>query len=130
MADWPYNTSTWKRLRLAHLSLNPFCIGCEARNMLTAANTVDHIKPIADGGAPFPGHDGLASYCDPCHGAKTARGTEAGAIRTNKPRRGCNADGSPLDPAHPWHAKSLRADEGRPTFYLNSQLVTGLKRDG
>lgn len=130
MAEWPYNTANWKRLRLAHLSLSPFCIGCEARNVLTVANTVDHITAIADGGPPFPGHDGLASYCPPCHGAKTARGTEAGAVRTNKPRRGCNSDGTPLDPAHPWHEKSLRADQTRPTLYLNSQLVTGLKRNG
>ena len=34
---------------------------------------------------------------------KTARGAGAGAgaIRTTKPRKGCNASGSPLDPAPP-----------------------------
>ena len=60
----------------------------------------------------FPGHDGLASYCAPCHGAKTARGVEAGAIKTKRPRKGCDVNGNPLDHSHPWHSskKSLRAD--------------------
>lgn len=130
MADWPYNTATWKRLRLAHLSLSPMCVGCEAMGMVTPANTVDHITAINDGGPPFPGHDGLASYCTACHGAKTARGTEAGAVRTRKPRRGCNADGTPLDPAHPWHGKSLKADRIRPMVNVFPQLVSGVRRDG
>ncbi|GAB5375000.1 MAG: hypothetical protein AcusKO_14620 [Acuticoccus sp.] len=91
---------------------------------MTRANTVDHVRPISEGGDPFPGHDGLASYCAACHSAKTARGVEAGAIRTRKPRRGCNPDGSPLDPSHPWNAgKSLRADDLGPTVPLKTQLV-------
>lgn len=130
MADWPYNTPTWKRLRRAHLDMSPVCIGCQSMGRITAANTVDHVLPISDGGPPFPSHDGLASYCTPCHGAKTARGSEAGAVRTAKPRRGCNRDGSPLDPAHPWHGKSLRADDVRPLSPLHSQLVSIGKRDG
>jgi 5-methylcytosine-specific restriction protein A len=114
MAKWPYNTAQWQRLRLAHLDQYPLCEGCEDMAVLRLANTVDHRVPISAGGAPFPGHDGLASYCGPCHSAKTARGIEAGAVRTSKPRRGCNADGTPLDPAHEWSAKSLRAGALRP----------------
>lgn len=125
MADWPYSTAQWLRLRQAHLSLYPECIGCLAMGRLSRANTVDHITAISDGGAPFPGHDGLASYCGPCHGAKTARGTEAGAIRSDRPRKGCNADGTPLDPSHPWHAgKSLRADAKGPAWDRENQLVS------
>ncbi|WP_082635044.1 HNH endonuclease [Sphingobium baderi] len=124
MANWPYNTTTWKRLRAAHLSLHPQCEGCEAMGRLTLANTVDHRVAISDGGHPFPGHDGLASYCAPCHGAKTARGSEAGAIKSTKPRKGCNPDGSPLDPAHPWSEKSLRAEPKGPTPDLHNQLVS------
>ncbi|MFD1789674.1 HNH endonuclease [Sphingomonas floccifaciens] len=130
MADWPYNTTTWKRLRLAHLSLSPLCVGCEAMGVMTLANTVDHVVAISDGGPAFPDHDGLTSYCGPCHGAKTARGSEAGAVRTRKPRRGCNPDGTPLDPAHPWHGKSLRADGTGPTSDLFPQLVSGVRRGG
>ena len=102
MADWPYSTARWQRLRKAHLQLEPMCRDCTAMGRLTLANHVDHIHPINDGGHPFPGHDGLASYCASCHSAKTARGTEAGAARSTGPRRGCDADGNPLDPHHPW----------------------------
>ncbi|WP_425514716.1 HNH endonuclease signature motif containing protein [Aquisediminimonas sediminicola] len=126
MADWPYNTSTWARLRRAHLSIEPLCRGCHAIGRLVVANTVDHIKPISDGGSAFPDHDGLASYCPACHSAKTARGIEAGAIKSTKPRKGCNPDGSPLDPAHPW--KSLRAGDIGPTRNLRNQLVSKGRR--
>lgn len=119
MAVWPYNTPAWARLRKSHLLSEPRCRACGA-----PANTVDHVHPISAGGPAFPGHDGLASYCARCHSAKTARGTEAGAIRTSKPRRGCDVDGRPLDPAHPWAAgKSLGAGELGPTGDIRAQLV-------
>lgn len=123
MAKWPYNTATWARLRAAHLAIEPMCRGCRAEGRLTLANTVDHVVPISEGGPAFPGHDGLASYCAPCHSAKTARGAEAGAIRSTKPRRGCGPDGRPLDPAHPWHEKSLRAVPAGPARASKTQLV-------
>lgn len=100
MADWPYSTGRWQRLRRQHLALEPLCQGCAPR--LVPADTVDHVVPVSEGGPAFPAHAGLRSYCGPCHSAKTARGTEAGAVRTRKPRRGCDANGNPIDPAHPW----------------------------
>ena len=123
MASWPYSTAAWARLRAAHLSIEPLCRGCMAEGRRTAANTVDHVVPVSEGGPAFPGHDGLASYCGRCHSAKTARGAEAGAIRSTKPRRGCSPDGSPLDPAHPWHGKSLRAGAQGPAWGTKPQLV-------
>jgi cytochrome c1 len=39
-------------------------------------------------------------YCLPCHSAKTARNAEAGAAKTSNPRKGGDAQGSPLDGAH------------------------------
>lgn len=105
MADYPYNTAQWKRLRLAHLSIEPLCRGCFAKGLVVAANTVDHVKAMSDGGPAFPAHDGLASYCASCHSQKTARGPEAGGARTSgklKPRKGCDVNGYPLDPSHPW----------------------------
>ena len=128
MAEWPYNTARWQRLRKAHLAIEPLCRGCTPR--LTMANTVDHVTPISEGGPAFPGHDGLASYCPPCHSAKTARGAEAGAIRTTKPRKGCDAKGNPLDPDHPWAEKSLGADDRRPTPSRNAQLVYSRSQSG
>lgn len=131
MSEWPYGTGAWKRLRLAHLALEPLCRGCAEMNRLTPANTVDHVQAINDGGPPFPGHDGLASYCAPCHSAKTARGTEAGAIRSTKPRRGCDANGNPFDPAHPWNdGKSLRAGGIGATGDTQNQLISKGSRNG
>ena len=131
MADWPYNTANWQKLRKAHLAIEPFCKGCEAMgNAYVIANTVDHVVPISEGGPAFPGHDGLTSYCPACHSAKTARGAEAGAVRSSKPRKGCDGDGNPLDAAHPWSGKSLRADGLRPALVPNNQLVSKGRRDG
>lgn len=98
---------------------------------LTVANHVDHRTPISAGGHPFPSFDGLASLCASCHSAKTARGVEAGAIRTTKTRRGCNADGTPLDPAHGWNAnKSLRAGAIGPAGDTKIELVYSCNRGG
>jgi len=122
MAEWPYSTARWQRLREAHLSLSPFCEDCDTAGRLVMATHVDHKRAISDGGHPFPGHDGLTSYCTGCHSAKTARGAEAGAVRSTKPRRGCDADGNPLDAAHPWK-KSLRAGGLGPRMDPQTQLV-------
>ena len=101
MAEWPYSTARWQRLRAEQLSRHPLCEGCLPR--LVPANHVDHRKAISDGGEPFPPAGiGLASYCAPCHSRKTARGIEAGAVRSTKPRKGCDVQGNPLDPTHPW----------------------------
>lgn len=113
MADWPYNTTTWQRLRRLKLASQPLCEGCAEMGIVKPANTVDHCTPVNQGGDPFPSLDELASYCVSCHSAKTARGVEAGAVRTSKPRKGCNPDGSPIDPSHPWHSGSQAAAKTR-----------------
>lgn len=123
MAKWPYGTAQWQRLRRAHLDQFPQCEGCEQMGILSQAVAVDHRVAISEGGAAFPGHDGLASYCTACHSAKTVRGAEAGAVRTRKPRRGCNASGEPLDRTHEWRAKSLRAADVEPSFPHSLELV-------
>jgi 5-methylcytosine-specific restriction enzyme A len=111
MADWPYSTTTWQRLRKAHLAIEPMCRWCwSIEHKIVTATTVDHILPISHGGEPFPDHDGLASYCAACHSAKTARGSEAGAIKSAKPRRGCDANGAPFDPAHPWNRSTNKLE--------------------
>lgn len=103
MADWPYNTNQWARLRKTQLGRKPLCEDCLKLARITIANTVDHIVPISQGGDPFPSHDDLRSLCAACHSAKTARGPEAGAVRSDKPRKGCGLDGWPLDPEHPFY---------------------------
>ncbi len=123
-----YNTARWKQLRLAHLALYPLCRDCAERGMTVLANTVDHVVPVSAGGSAYPGHDGLSSLCGPCHSRKTARGVEAGAVRTTRKagvRKGCDAAGNPIDPTHPWReGKSLGADRLNTAIHLNTQLVT------
>jgi len=41
-----YKSQEWKKARLAHLQLFPFCIICEENGKLVFANTVDHKIPI------------------------------------------------------------------------------------
>jgi 5-methylcytosine-specific restriction enzyme A len=85
MTNYPYNTASWRRLREAHLAPFPFCEPCgELGRALVLANTVDHRVPISAGGFAFPAHDGLMSCCASCHSQKTARGSEAGAVRTDR----------------------------------------------
>ena len=133
MADFPYNTARWQRLRRQHLAMYPLCEACDQAGRLTPANTVDHRVPISAGGAPFPPHDGLASLCPSCHSIKTARGVEAGAVRSTRkvqPRKGCDADGNPFDPAHPWNDKSLRAGPAKTAPVPRTQLVSFGNRSG
>ncbi len=111
MAKWPYSTANWQRLRAAKLSRDPMCEECVAEGRTgnaTFATVVDHRHAISQGGAPFPELDGLASLCQSHHSRKTARGPEAGAFRSSGRGRGCSADGSPLDAAHPWNGGNGR----------------------
>ena len=117
MAGRIYNTAQWKRLRALKLKASPLCEECFQGNRFELAIAVDHVIPVRLGGPPFPPLDGLRSLCIRCHNQKTARGPEAGAVRTSKPRRGCDADGRPLDAAHPW------IDTSKP-----AQLARGLKK--
>ena len=121
MAEWPYSTARWQRLRKVKLSASPLCEDCQPIGRLVKASHVDHVHAISDGGPPFPGLHGLRALCQPCHSAKTARGPEAGAVRSSKPRRGCDASGNPLDPEHPW--KSLKAGGLGAAGDTRSQLV-------
>ena len=127
MANWPYNTARWQRLRSLKLKDQPLCEACPG---IRLASHVDHVHAISDGGHPFPGLDALRSLCPSCHSAKTARGAEAGAVRSDKPRKGCDADGNPLDPAHPWQEKSLKADRQGPAPVSKTQLIYRCSRNG
>ena len=130
MAEWPYSTAQWQRLRKVKLSASPLCEDCSTIGRHTPASHVDHVHAISDGGPPFPNLNGLRALCPSCHSAKTARGAEAGAVRSNKPRRGCDADGKPLDQNHPWAEKSLRADPKGPPRNHKIELVSKGNRNG
>lgn len=97
MAKWPYNTARWARLREQVLRSSPVCVMCRAIGVVKAANAVDHITPISQGGAPF-GRDNLQALCAECHNRHKQRQDKGGVIG------GCDQHGMPIDPNHPWSA--------------------------
>lgn len=101
---WPYNTQQWQRLRREKLAAEPLCEPCKRRGRVTAANTVDHRTAVKAGGDPFPPIDGLESMCPPCHAIKTAAEDRPDRRAGRGFLRGCDADGNPLDPDHPFIA--------------------------
>jgi len=127
MAVWPYSTATWRHLRAAKLSVNPLCEPCEWRGVHREANAVDHIVSIASGGPAFPPLDGLRSMCTPCHSIKTAALDRAGG--KGVAFKGCDPDGLPLDPDHPFligggnPLEGSEADQMGPPGDRQKQLV-------
>jgi 5-methylcytosine-specific restriction enzyme A len=100
MSGWPYNTQRWQRLRKLKLQLHPLCEVCLRVGRIEPAFAVDHRKPINAGGDPYPALDALASLCERCHNSKT-RSEQLG--ETDWFTKGCDVNGYPLDPRHPWY---------------------------
>jgi len=122
MNKWPYNTSRWRKLRRLKLSVSPLCEHCKFRGRAVFAKLVDHIKPISQGGEPFPSLDRLQSLCQTCHNHKT--GSEK-AGRTHRVQ-GYDIEGNPIDPSHDWHGGPNNHEKalfGKPTPKKNAYLV-------
>ena len=66
--------------------------------VIASATDVDHIVPIADGGAPLD-QANLQSLCHECHSRKTI------AENGGKPKTAVGVDGMPIDDSHPWNAQ-------------------------
>jgi 5-methylcytosine-specific restriction enzyme A len=99
MSVWPYNLAAWQRLRDVKLRTNRLCEMCLEQGRLEIATAVDHKIAIASGGDAFPPLDMLMSCCASCHNRKTRVVEQLGQELTIK---GCDANGMPLDPDHPW----------------------------
>lgn len=80
--------------RARWLSSHPLCVHCLERGRYTAAEEVDHVVALGNGGEDDEGN--LQSLCRPCHVQKTA-------ADTGYRPRGCDASGLPTDPRHPWN---------------------------
>lgn len=61
----------WNKVRMRVLRGNPVCVVCERKGVTSVATEVDHIVPLADGGARFA-RANLQALCRPCHELKTA----------------------------------------------------------
>jgi 5-methylcytosine-specific restriction protein A len=87
------NTSAWQKLRASVLRESPLCEHCRRRGVLTTATDVDHVN----GDPGDNSRENLAALCHACHSIKTA------ADHGKQVRQGCDKDGIPTDPAHPWN---------------------------
>jgi 5-methylcytosine-specific restriction enzyme A len=61
----------WQQMRQWLLAREPLCRQCQAEGKTTAATEVDHITPLAQGGAHAAAN--LQPLCRDCHQRKSAR---------------------------------------------------------
>jgi len=67
-----YVTPRWRKLRAWFIRQHPLCAECGRQGRTTPAEHVDHIVPMADGGAAWD-ESNLEPLCKPCHSRKTMR---------------------------------------------------------
>lgn len=65
-----YNSKQWRDLRSMHIRHYPLCKWCEEEGKVVAADVVDHIIEINNGGEKLDSNN-LMSMCHPHHNQKT-----------------------------------------------------------
>jgi 5-methylcytosine-specific restriction protein A len=85
VADWPYNTTTWQKVRKQILVRDRHRCQLQLKGCIGTANTVDHRLEVTAGGAPFDPHN-LQAACNPCNSAKAGY-RRGGTIVGIKPSR-------------------------------------------
>lgn len=102
------NGKAWRDLRARVLAESPLCVICDARGLTNQATDVDH----ADNDPSNNSSDNLVSLCHECHSLKTQ------ADLGKSVYWGCDVNGNPIDPNHPWNQKSVsdfEKDHEQPT---------------
>lgn len=87
----------WAAARAYYLREHPLCRYCAELGRTTIATVVDHKIPHKGDLRLFWDRENWQSLCKLCH--DTVKQTEE---RTGR-RPGCNVNGQPHDPAHPWN---------------------------
>lgn len=100
----PLNSEAWHKLRRSVLAEEPLCRMCSQQGRNVAATDVDHINNDPSNNS----RDNLQGLCHECHSRKT------NADMGHVVRWGCAADGTPLDPSHPWNQKSPATEGAKP----------------
>ncbi len=87
-------SAEWRRIRAQVLAEQPLCSECMKHDRIAAAVDVDHV----DGDSHNQSRENLTGLCRACHSTKTAREQNGSATVF-----GCDINGQPLDPDHPWN---------------------------
>lgn len=66
-----YHSKAWRMTRKFYIKDNPLCAMCKRKGETTAAQMVDHIKPISTGGMLLD-KSNLQSLCNKCHAKKSS----------------------------------------------------------
>lgn len=82
----------WEQARKAFLARHPLCADHQRLGHVVAATVVDHIKPHRGDPVLFWDQTNWQPLCTPCHNIHKQSLEKGG-----RPR-GCDADGTPLDP--------------------------------
>lgn len=93
----------WRKLRAWVLSRQPMCADCERRGLITFATEVDHVDNDPSNNDP----SNLVGLCKSCHSYKTQRHEHFKRTGTQLALKGCDVNGFPLDPEHPWHKAKI-----------------------
>lgn len=91
-----YNSKLWQSLRRDQLLNEPLCCYCLQIGVITPADTVDHVDPHRGDLTKAFDPNNLQSTCKSCHDI------HADAKDKGKVIAGCDDDGLPTDPNHPW----------------------------
>ena len=87
----------WQKIRKQYLEAHPLCVMCYREGRTTVATVVDHIIPHKGNEALFYDEGNYQSLCQHCHDSHKKYFEMTGRVR------GCNDDGTPTDPNHPWN---------------------------
>lgn len=92
-----YASKAWAALRASHLAEHPLCAWCSEAGYTRAAEVVDHSLAHRGNEALFFDPANLLSLCRPHHDSAAQSRDRTGRVR------GCDINGQPLDPHHPWN---------------------------
>jgi 5-methylcytosine-specific restriction enzyme A len=88
--------SKWQNYRRRYLRENPSCRLCYQAGRLTRATVVDHIAPHKGDFTQFWARSNHQALCQTCHDGTKKQFEKTGTLR------GCDENGTPLDPQHHW----------------------------
>ena len=109
----PLNSRAWWNLRRFVLNREPLCRHCAAQGLTVPATEVDHMHGAWDNRI-----ESLQPLCKSCHSRKTMA-----ELHGRPERLGCDADGNPSNPLHPWN-QARHSPENGPAAALQEEIAS------